>query len=202
MTNRFLLTILLMATPHLALAQTYAIRDVGIVSGAGETIPRGNILIQDGRIAAIGEDISIPRRTETIDGRGLTAYPGLIDPHTSVGLREIGSVAATLDTSEIGDLNPHMMASGAISPHSEHIPVTRVNGITTVMSAPGGGLFGGQGAIINLNGWVTEEMLVRDGAAMIINFPSELKFSADTPQQQRDAARRLEKKNSIFCGRR
>ena len=195
MTNRFPLTIygfpilflaiVFLAIPQVVAAQTYAIRNVEIVNGVGETIPRGNILIQDGRIAAIGEDISIPRRTETIDGRGLTAYPGMIDPHTSVGLREIGSVAATLDTSEIGDMNPHMLASGAISPHSEHIPVTRVNGVTTVMSAPQGGLFSGQGAIINLNGWVTEEMLVRDGAAMIINFPSELNFSADTPQQQR-----------------
>ena len=109
----------------------------------------------------------------------------MIDPHTTVGMSEIGSVSATLDTNEIGDLNPHMLASGAISPHSEHIPVSRVNGVTTVVSAPQGGLFAGQGAIINLDGWVTSEMLVRDGASMIINFPSELNFTADTPQAQR-----------------
>ncbi len=184
-TKRFLILLLIAAIPQIASAQTYAIRDVRIVTGSGETIPNGNILIQDGRIAAIGEDISIPRGTETIDGEGLSAYPGMIDPHTSVGLREIGSVAATVDSNEMGDLNPHMMASGAISPHSEHIPVARVNGITTVMSAPGGGLFAGQGAIINLNGWVTGEMLLQDGAAMIINFPGELTFDADTSQQQR-----------------
>ena len=96
-TTKALLTLLLLsAIPQIASAQTYAIRDVNIVTGSGETIPNGNILIQDGRIAAIGEDISIPRRTETIDGSGLTAYPGMIDPHTSIGLREISSVAATL----------------------------------------------------------------------------------------------------------
>ena len=67
MTRRILLTILLLSIPQALLGQTYAIRDVRIVNGAGETISSGNILIQDGRIAAIGEDISIPRGTETID---------------------------------------------------------------------------------------------------------------------------------------
>ena len=121
-TKRFLILLLIAAIPQIASAQAYAIRDVRIVTGSGEIIPNGNILIQDGRIAAIGEDISIPRGTETIDGEGLSAYPGMIDPHTSVGLREIGSVAATVDSNEMGDLNPHMMASGAISPTANTSP--------------------------------------------------------------------------------
>ena len=166
-------------------AQTHAIRDVRIVSVTGETIPEGNIVMQDGRIVAVGLNVRIPDDAETIDGRGLTAYPGMIDPHTSLGLREIGAVAATVDTVELGDLNPHMKASGAINPLSEHVAVTRVNGITTVMSAPSGGLFSGQGAIINLDGWVLDDMLLKDLGAMFVNFPRELNFSAETPEDER-----------------
>ena len=57
-------------------AQTHAIRDVRIVSGTGEIIPEGNIVMQDGRITAMGRNVRIPEDAETIDGRGLTAYPG------------------------------------------------------------------------------------------------------------------------------
>src|SRR6185436_11711632 len=112
------------------------------------------------------------------------AYPGMIDPHTSIGLTEIGSVGATSDTSEMGDFNPHIKASAAVNALSDHVDITRENGVTTVMSAPGGGLFAGQGAILNLDGWVTKDMLVKDSAAMIINFPREPQPAPDATTRQ------------------
>lgn len=185
MTRKLALPFILILVPALAFAQTYAIRNARIVTVSGATIPNGNIIIQDGVIQAVGANVPIPKEARIVDGKGLTAFPGMIDPHTSIGLTEIGSVPATQDMSEMGDLNPHMKASVAVSPHSEHIPITRANGVTTVVTAPGGGLFSGQAALINLNGWVTREMLVKDSVAMVINFPREIQVSASTPERQR-----------------
>jgi imidazolonepropionase-like amidohydrolase len=175
----------LLAWPSLLAAQTYVIRNARIVTVSGPVIPSGNILIQDGKIAAVGANISIPSGAKVVDAKGLTAYPGMIDAHTSVGLEEIDSINATLDTAEMGDLNPHMKASAAINPLSEHVAVTRTNGITSVLSTPSGGLFSGQGALIGLDGWVTKDMMIKDAAVMVINYPREPNSAANTTEQQR-----------------
>jgi len=177
---------LVMVAP--AVAQTYVIRNAKIVTVSGPTIPNGQILIQDGRIAAVGPNISIPRNAKVIDAKGLTAYPGLIDPFSELGLAEIDSIAATQDINELGDLNPHLKVSSAIDPNSEHIAVSRANGITTAVSAPRGGLFGGQAAVINLNGWVTGEMLVKDSVALVINYPREIPLQANATARLRQDA--------------
>src|SRR5262245_16098634 len=142
----------LMLTTNPVWAQTYMIRNTRIVTVSGATIPNGNILIQEGKIAAVGPNIPAPKGATVIDGKGLTAYPGMIDPHTSIGLTEVGSVGATQDTTEMGDFNPHIKASAAVNALSEHVGITRENGVTTVMAAPSGGLFAGQTAILNLDG--------------------------------------------------
>jgi len=179
-TLKVLLIAVLLLAPASLFAQTYAIRNTKIVTGTGQTIPNGHILIQDGKITAVGTNISIPRGATVIDGKGLTAYPGMIDPHTSLGLTEVGSVGATQDTSELGDFNPHIKASAAVNALSEHVGITRETGVTTVMAAPGGGLFAGQTAVLNLNGWVTKDMLVKDSAGTIINFPRDVDMTDDT----------------------
>src|SRR5215471_1035096 len=104
--------------------QTYAIKDARIVTVTGPTIPKGNILIQDGKIVGVGANIPIPSNAKVIDAKGLTAYPGMIDPHTAMGLQEIGSVQSTQDVSEMGELNPELRASTAINPQSEHVDIT------------------------------------------------------------------------------
>src|SRR5215467_13380121 len=162
------------ALPATLTAQTYAIKNARIVTVTGPTIPNGNILIQDGKISAVGPNISIFGNAKVIDGKGLTAYPGMIDPHTAIGLQEIGSVGSTQDVTELGDINPHLKASAAINPLSEHVAITRASGITTVGSLPRGGLISGQGAVIDLDGWVLKDMLVRDSAVMVINYPRDV----------------------------
>lgn len=184
----FALILIFVILPTFGWAQTYAIRNARIVTVSGATIPNGQILIQDGKIASVGPNIAIPASAKIFDAMGLTAYPGMIDPHTKIGLSEIDSIAATQDTNELGDLNPHMRASSAINPQSEHVAITRANGVTTVASAPEGGLFAGQAAILNLDGWVVKDMLLKDAAGMIINFPREVSPQANaTDRQRRDA---------------
>ena len=113
-----------------------------------------------------------PAGAQEIDARGLTVYPGMIDLGTNMGLAEISSGApGTLDTSELGEMNPNAAAIWAVNPHSSHIAVTRVEGVTSVLSMPSGGVISGQAAFINLAGSSPREMAVAPQAALIIDFP-------------------------------
>ena len=96
----------------------------------------------------------------------------MIDAGTSLGLVEVGQGASgTVDTAEVGDLNPNAKAIVAINPHSAHIGVTRVDGVTTAVSFPVGGLISGQAAIVNLVGTTPMEMALVPYAALVINYP-------------------------------
>jgi imidazolonepropionase-like amidohydrolase len=150
----------------------YAITNARIVPITSPPIERGTIVIRDGKIAAVGRTVAIPAGARVINAQGMWVYPGMIDSSTTVGLTEIGQVAATVDVTELGDINPQLKAIVAVNPESEIIPVTRANGITTVLTAPRGGVLAGQAALINLAGWTWEEMLVKAPVGVIFNFPS------------------------------
>jgi imidazolonepropionase-like amidohydrolase len=151
---------------------TFAIRNAKIVTVSGADIENGTVVIRDGKIEAVGTSVNVPAGAQVIDARGLSVYPGMIDLGTSMGLVEIPQGAAgTVDTSEVGDFNPNAKAIIAVSPYSAHIGVTRVEGITSTLSAPTGGLISGQAALINLLGTSPKEMAVVATAALVINYP-------------------------------
>jgi imidazolonepropionase-like amidohydrolase len=149
----------------------YAIRNARIVTVSGAVIEKGTVVISNGKIAALGASVSVPSGAKVIDGTGLSVYPGLIDSGTTLGLEEISSVAGGQDTAEIGDNNANVHVNVAINASSTHIPVTRVNGITTALTAPQGGQIAGQSALINLAGWNYKEMTLKTPVAMHINWP-------------------------------
>jgi len=156
-----------------ALAADTVIRNARIVTVSGPVIERGSVLISGARIAAIGADVAVPPGAVVIDGSGKTVYPGLIDGLTRIGLVEIGQGAAgTVDSNETGDVNPHAKAWVAVHPHSELIPVARANGVTAVLSAPGGGLISGQSALIRLAGSTPESLVVKTPVGMHMVFPT------------------------------
>ncbi len=150
----------------------FAIRNARIVTVSGPDIENGTVVIRDGKIDAVGANISVPAGAQTIDGSGLSVYPGMIDAGTNMGLVEVPQGAnGTVDLSEVGDLNPNAKAITAVNPHSAHIAVTRVEGITNTLTAPTGGLISGQAALINLLGTAPKEMAVVPHAALVINYP-------------------------------
>ena len=150
----------------------FAIVGARIITVSGATIENGTIIIQNGKIAAVGTNVQIPAGAEKIDGKGMSVFPGMIDAGTNMGLAEITlAVNGSVDLTEAGTMNANAKAIKGIHPHSAHVNVTRVNGITTVMSAPNGGLISGQAAIINLNGSTPDEMAVVREYALVINFP-------------------------------
>ena len=151
---------------------TIAIRNARIVTVSGPDIENGTVVIRDGKIEAVGANVSVPAGAQTIDGRGLSVYPGMIDAGTNMGLVEVPQGAnGTVDLSEVGDLNPNAKAIIAVNPHSAHVAVTRVEGITNTLTAPTGGLISGQAALINLLGTAPKEMAVVPQAALVINYP-------------------------------
>ncbi len=151
---------------------TFAIRNARIVTVSGPDIENGTVVIRDGKIEAVGVNVSVPAGAQTIDGRGLSVYPGMIDAGTNMGLVEVPQGAnGTVDLSEVGDFNPNAKAIIAVNPHSAHIAVTRVEGITNTLTAPTGGLISGQAALINLLGTSPKEMAVVPQTALVINYP-------------------------------
>jgi imidazolonepropionase-like amidohydrolase len=150
----------------------YAITNARIVTVSGADIERGTVVITDGKISAVGANVAVPAGARTIDATGHIVYPGMMDAGTSMGLSEIPQGAAsTVDVSEVGSFNPNAQAYYGINPHSAHVGVTRVVGITHVLSRPTGGIISGTAAIMNLAGWTPPEMQVVPKAAIVINLP-------------------------------
>jgi len=172
--------------PLLAAAQSpaqasYAITHAKIFTLTGPPIEDGTVVIDNGKIVAVGPSVDVPAGAQVIDGRGLQIYPGFFDSVTQMGLREIGAVSATVDETETGDFNPDVVAATAVLPSSEHITVTRAAGITEVLAVPasGGmdssgaaGIIGGQASAIHLAGWTIDDLLIKKSAAMVINWPA------------------------------
>jgi imidazolonepropionase-like amidohydrolase len=160
--------------------KAYALVHAKIFTLAGAPIENGTLIIRDGKIAAVGAQVDVPQDAQVINGEGLQIYPGLFDPITQMGLREIGAVNSTVDSTETGNYNPDVVASTAVSPSSEHIPVTRAAGITEVLAVPasGGmdsfgstGVIGGQASAIHLAGWTVDDMQLKRSVAMVVNWP-------------------------------
>jgi len=135
---------------------TFALTNATIYTVTNGSVT-GTVLIQDGKITGVGS-VTVPAGATTIDCSGLTIFPGMIDGGTSLGTTEIGAVSLTNDAREIGDFTPHAQALTAVNPSSVLIPVTRVNGVTTVLTNPSGGKFPGTSALINLHGYTPEQM--------------------------------------------
>ena len=172
---------------------TVAIRNATIVPVSSATIPNGTIVFSNGVITAVGASAEIPANAIVFDGTGLFVYPGLIDAGSHVGLEEISAVPGTVDTAELGDINPNARAEVAVNPHSNVIPVTRVNGITSVVTEPEGGLISGSSALLNLAGWTPQEMTLKAPLAMHIHFPRLRTNAFDEVPQDEEAAKEATK---------
>ena len=161
----------------------------------------GNLIIKDGNITALGPDAEIPDGAEVIDCSGHTIYPGMIDGGTQLGLSEVSSVSLTNDYNELGDVIPQMQALTAVNPNATAIPVTRVNGVTTVIAYPTGNLIPGTAALINLVGYTPDQM-DQGFRGIVVNFPSSAGRNRwdRRPEEERkkEAEKRLKRLNEVM----
>ncbi|HEX6039531.1 amidohydrolase family protein [Longimicrobium sp.] len=169
MTNRTLIAAAaaaLLATP--AAAQTIAITGGTVMPISGPAIPNGTVLIQNGRIAAVGANVAIPAGAVRIDATGKTVTPGLFESSTNIALVEVDAVGTTNDYrfQDEDQVAAAFNVADGINPRSMVIPVTRIAGVTTVVSRPAGGLISGQGLAFDLIGDNVGEMAIRSPIAM------------------------------------
>lgn len=149
---------------------TYFIKGGTIVNPGGQRLVNTNILVRNNRIVEIGASASASD-AKVIDATGKYIYPGMIDANTGLGLQDIGSVQTMSLRSELGDFNPHIRALVGLNVESELLGVTRMNGVTTVVTSPAGGTISGQAAMINTAGWNWEDLSVVKSAGMMFTLP-------------------------------
>lgn len=163
------LLILLFSAATLS-AQSVAITNARIHTVSGAPIERGTVVIRDGKIAAVGASVSVPAGARVIDAAGKIVTPGLLDSHTNVGTVEIPLGAEGTDDSSTNDdeITAAFNVADNLNPFSTKIPVTRVEGITRVVVAPGNGrsLIAGQGVLADLGTQGPRITIYRDPVAM------------------------------------
>jgi imidazolonepropionase-like amidohydrolase len=176
-------------------AETIALTGGTIHPVSGPDVPKGTVVITDGKIAAVGANVTIPAGAKVIDVSGKHVYPSLVPAETNLGLVEISAVRATVDQSETGDLNPEARADFAMNFDSEQLPVTRSGGVLVAGVTPSGGIVSGSGAAMKLDGWTREDATIRAPAYVTVTWPDlaidrsrEARFSVRIQKKRRDEA--------------
>lgn len=167
-----------------------AIVNATVHTGTGPALESATVLFEDGRITAVGNALRLPAGLAQIDATGKHVYAGLFAAKTGMGLVEINAIRATKDYAEVGDINPNVHAEEAFNADSENIPVTRSNGVLTVLSAPSSGLVSGHAAIMRMDGWTWEDMTLLPDAALIVNWPKNRQTSSWSDKESVEEKRR------------
>jgi imidazolonepropionase-like amidohydrolase len=152
-------------------SQPVVLRGATIHTVTNGVIENGSIVLDGGKIVAIGQTVEIPRGARIVDLAGKHIYPGLVDAYSTVGITEIGAVDVSNDINEIGDFNPNVRAEVAVNAESRHIGTTRSAGVLVAFTTPGGGVVSGLSSAMSLEGWTWEEMSLKGAAALNVNWP-------------------------------
>ena len=129
---------------------------------------RGDILVKDGKIAAIGENLEIPESAEIVDAEGLQVYPGFVEAHGHIGLDGYGIGYEGMDYNEMNDIiSPQMRGIDGVKPMDPAFAMARAAGVTCVCVGPGSAnVLGGTFTTVKTVGRRVDDMVVRDGVAM------------------------------------
>jgi Amidohydrolase family len=187
----------LLLTPPSAVGQggeprSFAIRGAKVVPVSGPSIENGNVILAHGIITAVGKDAAIPPEAWVIDGKGLTVYPGLVDSFTDVGIPpappaggEGGGPRRAQEPARGPEDRPSSMpwrsAADEVSLADKRIEAWRAGGFTTVVSAPKGGFFPGQAAVLDFAGERAGELVVKSPVAIPVSFEIGDRFGSGFP---------------------
>ena len=169
--RRLVLSLALALAAAMGPAETIVLRGATVHPVSGPDIPNGIVVLRDGKIAAVGPSAAMPSGARIVDVTGEHVYPSLFPVATVLGLVEISSVRATVDTSELGEVNPQARADFAMNFDSELLPVARSAGILIAGVTPIGGLISGSAAVMQLDGWTREDATLKAPAAVTVTWP-------------------------------
>ena len=138
---------------------------------SGPEIAAGTLVIENGKIAALGAGIAPPAGAQVVDLAGKHLYPGFVQPATPIGLVEIGSVRGTVDTTEVGDNNAGLRAEVAFNGDSLLLMPAIAGGVLSAHVVHQGGVVSGTSAVMNLRGWNWQDMTLRAPVGMHLSYP-------------------------------
>jgi imidazolonepropionase-like amidohydrolase len=138
---------------------------------SGPDIAGGTIFVRDGKIVSVSAGSRPEAGAPVVDGTGKHVYPSLFPPMTVLGLEEIEAVRSTLDTEELGGINPAARADVAINFDSELLPVARSGGVLVAGVTPTGGIIAGTAVATKLDGWTREDATLKAPAAITVYWP-------------------------------
>ena len=135
-------------------------------------IPDGEILIDEGKILAVGKALDVPEGCEVFDAGGKLVTPGLIDAHTHIGLDESAIRWEGADYNEMSEpVTPEMRGIDGLNPIDEAFPLALAGGVTAAVTGPGSAnVIGGTFLAVKLYGNCVDEMVIRDPVAMKVAF--------------------------------
>lgn len=139
---------------------------------AGKVIEGGTILIEAGKIKAVGVNLPLPHGTEIIDANHKLVMPGIVDAHTHIGIFEQGIGFEGADGNEMTNpATPHLRALDGINPMDPAFMGAVAGGITCLTVAPGSAnVIGGTAVAIKTWGKLVDDMVVRDPIGLKIAF--------------------------------
>jgi imidazolonepropionase-like amidohydrolase len=179
--------VLLLSAPTASLGAATTVYSGGTVHPiSGPPIENGMLVVEDGHIVAVGPSAPPAQAAGVVDMHGKHIYPGFVHPLSALGLVEVGSVRGTVDTREVGDLNPDLRVERAFHADSELLPVAMSGGVLTALVAPQGGLVRGRSAVMRLAGWNWEEMTLAAPAAMHLSLPRFQPRNGDAGSEERE----------------
>jgi imidazolonepropionase-like amidohydrolase len=126
------------------------IRNAIVLIGNGARLDDADVLMQDGKIFAVGKNIDAPGNATLIDGKGKWVTPGIIDTHSHLGVYPSPGVSAHEDGNELTDpVTPNVWAEHSIWPQDPGFAKALAGGVTAMQVLPGSGnLIGGRGTTI------------------------------------------------------
>ena len=155
-------------------SQPIAIVGATVHTGTGQVLENATVLMVDGKITAVGTNVTIPANAQRIEAKGKHVYPGLILASSNLGLVEIGAVRATNDVREIGEMNPNIRSVVAYNTDSKIINTLRSNGILMANIVPEGGLLSGSSSVVQLDAWNWEDAAVKTDQGIHFRMPNFL----------------------------
>ncbi len=203
-----LTTLLFLAAGVLCAAtpSVIAIRNARVVPVGGPAIARGTVVVRNGLIEDVGANVAIPADAWVIEGEGLTVYPGLIDALSTFGIPDAapatptggfrggGQQTPTTSATQQASATPPargpedrpsttswLKAADLVKPTDRRLDSARGEGFTTAVTFPPRGIFAGQGAVVDLAGETSGDMVVADGAGQYVTFGTSGGFGGGFP---------------------
>lgn len=160
-------------SPAPAQKETIALTNATVHVGNGQVINNATVVFKDGKITEVGTGASTAG-ARIVDCSGKHIYPGLILTSSQLGLVEVNSVRATIDGTEIGDMNPSIRSIVAYNTDSKIINTLRPNGILLANIIPAGGIISGSSSVVQLDAWNWEDAAYKTDNAIHFRMPSLL----------------------------